>query len=162
MITFTAKISGAKVVETKFRKMSRRAADARPAWERVAEIIREGIDKNFRSQGRRGGGSWRRLSRPWAQRKRQAKADPRILFGSGLLHASLTRKGHEDHVYKPTRTSLALGTAVPYGRVHRTGSKRQGIPKRDYTRMTSRERDRMRAAVRDHLMADWRRTGAVR
>jgi phage gpG-like protein len=101
-------------VREKLRRTGRAVVDMRPALERVANDILRVTAIQFRSQGRRTGGSWKALSDEWVARKLRMGLDPRIGFGTGALERSLTSREDEANVTDVGRLSLSISSALDY------------------------------------------------
>lgn len=152
----TIRQQGVKRVETRFNRMGAAAADARPALSRVADYIFRMEAALFRSQGRRGGGSWRQVTEEWMDRKMKnpQTADARILHGSGLLRRAASVRGAAHQTLEIDRDRLNYGVNLPYARAHLEG--RGHMPRRPWIKVTKRDRQAMAKMVQDHLMASWR------
>lgn len=59
-------------------------------------------------------GGWRPDAPATVARKQRLGLDIRVMHETGRLRASLTRKNHEDHVFRATRSGLYITTRVPY------------------------------------------------
>lgn len=136
---------GIKQVNTKFERMGYAAVHAEPAMESVATLMMRIFAQIFNSQGRRGGGSWRRDTMEWLERKQRLGLDPRINHASQALRRSLTERGAEHQTLEITPFSVDLGTDLEYAAaVNRV---------RPFVKFGQRDRLEMRAVVRDYLMA---------
>lgn len=146
------------VVATKFERMGANLVDARPGFEEVGDYLRNVADKTFSSQGRRGGGRWKMLTREWFERKERAGFDPRIMFMRGDLHSSLTKKTDSNHILDINRSSIILGTELPYATRHHFGYRQ--TPRRPLFKITKRDQSNIRNILRDHIMKSWRAANA--
>jgi len=151
---FEVVIFGDKVVATQFTRMGQRAANAAPALRNVGEYLMQVTDTQFSSQGRRGGGSWAKLSPQWLFRKQRLGHDPRILHMSGALRRSVTKWNARGSTHQVSNTQLIFGTNLPYAGRHQFGY--ETTPKRQFLKVTDRDRVHMRNLIRDHLMEAWR------
>lgn len=138
---------GIKVVSTKFTRMGQKAADARPVWPLVAQVLRNAMGKNFTSQGRRGGGSWRQDSEDWLLRKARAGLDPRIGFATGALYAAVSDEKSQDSHLITTRTTMDLEIDLPYAA--------RFDADRPFTKTTVGDRAEMRMIIRNHILSAW-------
>lgn len=157
---------------------ARRALNARPAFETIADDIENLEDAVFRTQGRLLTGSgWRQDSAPQrAEKHRRGLAD-RVLEmatpgGIGRLRRSLTTDGAPWSVRKVTNDEAERGTSLGIARIHQTGGTatiRRGkrgtqqvrIPRRRF--MQTRRVDRLRwlGVLEDHLQTGTSRPGRV-
>lgn len=145
---FIAKAMGHTVVATKFERMGLAALNARPAMELTALEMLRIIRLNFESEGRRGGGSWRKDTQEWLLRKFRMGLDPRINRATRALYDSFAFPGAPNQQLVITDHSVILGSNLPYaGYVQR---------ERPFVKYTERDRLRLRAIIRDHLMAAYR------
>jgi hypothetical protein len=55
-----------------------------------------------------------------------------ILFRTGFLRNSLTNPKDPDAIYRVTKTSLTIGTAIPYAIYHQSDSPRKKLPLRKF------------------------------
>lgn len=159
---FEVVMFGEKVVATKFTRMARDTANARPAFNRVATYLMDITGKQFSSQGRRGGGRWRPLTEEWLRRKIAKGGDPRILHFRGALRNSVTVPKARGQVLKIGPTSLEFGSKLPYAAVQQFGGGKSNLPARPFLRTTASDRAHMRDVIRDHLMQQWSKRGGTR
>src|SRR5438132_10488716 len=114
---FFIRAIGEKQVRTSFQRMGFAAANASPAFRSIANLIMEIEAQVFASQGRRGGGSWKRDTVDWLERKMRQRLDPRINIATGALMESVTEPGAEGQVLQITRNRLVFGSSLPYAAV---------------------------------------------
>lgn len=119
-------------------------------------------NRQIRSKGRRGGGSYRRLADDTVRRKGSTK----ILytkgarqgyseFGDDTLVKSVTRPGAEFQVSEYTRTTVTFGTELEYAHYHQVGGPK--IPKRPILKFIPSDVKRWEDMIIDHLTAPHRR-----
>jgi len=133
------RIFGTQRVQRKLFRSQLMVGDMRPALEEVADDLMWVIGSNFSSQGRRGGGSWQKLSDERIRQKTKKGTLQRgILVDTGALHDSMTQRGDQDQILKITRNSLSLGSKLPYADVHDEGKGR--MPKRQFTKIMTGDR----------------------
>lgn len=145
-----AKIFGATVVKASMNRAGFAAEHAMPALLNVARYIYYVEATIFQSQGRRGGGSWKKLSPEWSFRKRVASLDPRIMIATGDLLKAMTQHGAAHQIFQVDDGQLVMGTTLPYAHRHQYG--RGGMPRRSFVKITVQDRDNMRGIVRRHIM----------
>lgn len=146
---FYATIVGDKVAEYKLRRMGTAAVRARPAMRRVAFKLMEIERKVFLAQGRRGGGSWARISDEWLNRKIRMGLDPRINIASGALMRSMSvpEAPHQNLHIGDTR--VLLGSDLPYAEAANR--------ERPFTRLTEGDRIELGVIISTYLIEKFRK-----
>lgn len=144
MPIFVIKAMGAKQVATKFERMGIAAISAKPAMESVADLMMQIFEQIFQSQGRRGGGSWKRDSAAWLLRKQRNALDPRIGHATLALRRSLTVREDPNQRLVVTDTTVDLGSMLPYAAAENRN--------RPFVKFTAGDRLEMRQIVRDYLI----------
>ena len=159
-----------EVIDTGFietaRMLSKTAQQAR-SFKRPLRMIRTDVfrieEALLRSQGRRGGGSWKRL-RPDTRRK---KGSSRIIYtagaregyseyGDNTLVKSLTQLDAPFHHSRVEHFSLTFGTDRPYAHTHQYGSSARHIPARPLVRFTEQDQQRWIGWIGAHMMRPYR------
>lgn len=102
--------------------------DLRPAWKVIHQDFMEIEKAQFESEGARSGEKWAPLNLDYAKRKKPPGMP--ILVRTGVLKSSLTQIG-SDHRFVSKPHEMTVGSGVPYGVFHQTGS-------RDRTRLLAR------------------------
>jgi phage gpG-like protein len=120
------------------------AVRAKPAMERIAIFLMETEAKIFRAQGRRGGGSWRKDTPEWAERKVEYGFDSRINIARGTLMKSLTVPGAPGQVLHVGYSKVSLGSDLPYADVTDRN--------RPFTRLIPSDMAKMRLIIEEYLM----------
>lgn len=144
---FFVEALGVKQVTTKFTRMSEARIDASPVMGTLGATMMEIIARIFESQGRRGGGSWKRDSPEWLSAKVRMGLDPRIGYATHALFDSVTNPDDENQILEITPQSVSLGSRLPYAEAQNR--------ERPFTKFTPRDRLLMRTQVRNYLMAAW-------
>jgi hypothetical protein len=153
----------ARRVANKFQRTAGRAS-IREIHYAFAKIVRE-MDRAegalFRSQGRRGGGGWKRLK----QETIRKKGNSRILFtkgsrsgyqsGNDELYGSLTQYFHKYKVLEFEGYNLAYGTDRPGARAQHFGSARQNIPARPIMKFTRADEAEWKRILLQHMLSPW-------
>lgn len=118
-----------------------------PMLEIEADMFR--IERSvFSSGGRRGGGSWKKLSDSTVKRK---GGDSRILQDTDALYDSVTRKGAEFQILETTNTGILFGTDRPWAYVQQSGSVAAGVPARPFLRFLPTDIDRWTELLLYHV-----------
>lgn len=145
---FFLEAMGTKQVATRFNRMGAASVNAEPAFRTIAEMLFKITQTTFESQGRRGGGSWRRDSPAWLARKIRGGLDPRIGYATHALVKSVTEPGAPGQVLRIRRQSLRFGSRLPYAQTQQRH--------RPFIKLTVYDRSNMRAIIREHLITAWR------
>lgn len=155
-------VFGEQRVATKFSNMANALINTKPVMGQVANYIRASADKQFQSQGRSSGGSWKPLTTNWLKFKITHGFDPRILHkrGDHPLRASVTtgqglRKGR-NQILEVERYSLRFGSNLPYAATHQFGDSRRKIPARPFLIVGRKDAEAIRLLIREHIMKEWR------
>jgi len=121
------KVQGLEDVIEKIGGWASRARNLKPALKIVDKLLEVHVEAQFKSEGRRGGKPWKRLSRRtvkaranrWGYYRRAsafgAGATGPILTWSGRLRRSFKRGG-SGHVSRVSRSQLVWGSSIRYGR----------------------------------------------
>lgn len=142
---------GFRNYETKLFRVSENVTRPQKSFLHVAEYLRHVMEARFDSQGRRGGGSWKKISASWRARKAQLGLDPRILHATLRLRRSLTQQGHADQVVITRRHELLFGTDVPYAAVQDR--------KRPILKLTPGDRRELAKTITDEFVSPFRYRG---
>lgn len=148
-------IFGAREAELRFTRMGEAAVNAQPGMLMVAEEIRQIIATTFRSQGRRGGGSWKRDSREWLARKVTLETyggDPRIGFFTGELYKSYTQPDARGNILDIGPGHVNVGSDLPWA---------EAFNEDRPIRLTATDRTRLTKILRDYLIASWKRGASL-
>jgi phage gpG-like protein len=132
-ITFT--FYGEAQVDRTLANVELGAADARPAWEVIADDFLASEARQFASQGAYASGGWPPLSPKYAKWKALHYPGKPILRRTDELFESLTI-GPAIRITEPQL--LVIGSDVDYGRYHQTGTDR--MPRRRPVELTENRR----------------------
>lgn len=124
------------------------AVDASPVMEVIADFMMHAIGRTFDSQGRRGGGSWKRDSLPWLLRKQRLGLDPRIGHATQALRDAFSVRGAAHQILTVEAHSVDITTDLPYA-----GTEQRHRP---FIKFTPTDILTMRDTVRSYLMDAWR------
>ena len=124
-------LSGVAEQIARFEAMQARAQNLSPVWDVVHHAFAHEMADQFMSQGAYiNGEEWAPLNPDYAKRKLKFFNPPApfgILYRTGRLFESLATESGE-HVYEPSAQAVTMGTTVPYGKYHQTGT--EHLPKR--------------------------------
>lgn len=116
-------------------RFAENVADARPAWEAIAERFVHVERRQFATEGGAFSGGWAPLSPNYAAWKARHYPGRPILVREDELRASLTKRPLGVEVIEPG--FMLIGSAVPHGRYHQRG---QGVPRRRPVELDEAER----------------------
>ena len=112
----------------------------------------------FKSSGRRGGGSWKKLAQSTVERK---GGDTRILRHTDALIQSLTEPGAAFQILDITRYGVGFGTTRPWAFVHQYGSEgkvsrsgvtlRPDIPRRPFLKFIPSDYSRWNRWIAEYI-----------
>jgi phage virion morphogenesis protein len=128
----------ARVVTAKLRKAARNAERMQDAFEDVAHIVLESIQRNFDAEGR---------PDRWPPRARRSRGSHKILTKSGKLRESISAS--------VTPRGVDITSALAYSATHQHG--RGAIPARPYMMLQDEDREAIRKAILDHLTGHFSR-----
>jgi len=155
MVVMSIRAQNLPVIEEKIKYMGRKGRAPRPAMLQISGKMVLAVDQRFQSQGRRGGGSWRKLSEDWLFAKLARGLDPRILFATGELHRSLVRINHPNNKLRITGTSIEYGSTLPYANTQMFGDPARNIPARPYIRFTAADRREWANILLRYVTSHW-------
>lgn len=120
-----------------------RIEDASPAFQQIADDLRDLEAQQFETEGGRASGGWPTLADSTIDRKLHSP-DPRvranantILQATGRMRRSLTDEHDPDHIEIVQPHQLVFGTTVEYARYHQLG---EGVPRRRELELTEIDR----------------------
>jgi len=135
-----------------FRKLGDDAVyELKDVMEDIVDDITEVMETTFNSEGRRGGGSWKRPGVAWAIKKaRTAGADQRIGHFTRRLRRSLTYRGDPEMLLNiDTRAGvIRFGSRVPYAAIQNQN--------RPFLRFTQGDRERWASKVAKKLAMEFK------
>lgn len=138
------KALGIKRVSTKFERMGVAAVNAKPAMETIASLMFRIFEQTFKSGGRRGGGSWKRDTTEWLERKQRLGLSPNINHATLALRNAMSERGAPHQELEVTNTFVDLRTDLDYAAaVNRV---------RPFVKFTPYDKLEMRKIVRDYLI----------
>lgn len=142
---------GEDLAAARIRGVGERAQDLRPAFREAVRILNRAAQRQFSSQGRYGGGSWKRLAASTLAEKARLGLDLRILHRSRRLLGSLTGK-NADRRQRVNRQSLVFGTYTPYAKYHVTGTRH--MPRRPPMKLPKPDRKLIVRAIHRRIMVE--------
>lgn len=104
---YSLDITGDTIVIGNFDKMQKKAGNLRPAFGKIADLMKKSQESNFRQQGARFGNRW--------ARRKYAYAHP-LMIKSGTLSKSFTSSYNS--------SSATISNKAKYGKYHQTGTRR--------------------------------------
>lgn len=149
MTDFSIEIFGEKQVSRRLMNVAHDVDDMRPGFDDVHDIFLRIQRQQFRGQGRFSG-KWAPLAPSTIAAKASAGLDLRILHATERLRKSLTNKTSADHIYETTKTKMTLGSKVPHGKFHQSGTSR--MPQRRPVQFTDAHKREMVKALQRRIM----------
>lgn len=104
---------GGLAVGAHLKRIGTRAGNLRGVADRAHDLLMRAIDYQYGRGGPAVGG-WKPNTPRWTAYKARNGFDVRVMHMTGRLRASLTDKGHPEHVWRVTTSGFLLSTAVPY------------------------------------------------
>ena len=153
-LRFTYSVGGTVVFDRMLGLIAARATDMRPAWNDIQDVFTANRRADFDSEGAHSGGRWKRLSPRYEERKRRVFGNKPILRRTDNLYASLISSRHPDHVFRPSSSSMAIGTRDRKAVFHQ-----KGRPKRPPIRLTETEKRTWTSIMHEHIVKDTKRRG---
>lgn len=151
---FEFEVHGDKLVSRRLLRLAGNITDFSPAFEQIADDLRESERDLFNTEGASTGRPWAPLKKHTLDAKLARHQDPRILHREGDLERSLTG-GHagtaaDNQVVVITPSALAFGSSLPYAGAHQRGTDR--LPKRRPLDLAERHRQQMVKRLQHHAM----------
>lgn len=134
-VRLTLSFYGDKQVDRTLANLELGAADARPAFDAIADDFLKIERRQFATQGGAGSGGWAPLSPKYAAWKARHYPGKTILRRTDELHTSLT-VGPAIRIIEPT--TMIIGSDVDYGAYHQRGTSR--MPQRRPIELTENRR----------------------
>lgn len=140
-------------------KLGLAATDTRFVMNEISIDMMQSTASLWRSQGRRGGGSWKRLKKGTQRKKGMTKIlytegakDGYTKYGNDTLFRSLTEPGARYQIREISGGAIEFGTDRPWAGVLEFGSEKKGIPPRPFIKFARYDFSRWREMIIDHLM----------
>ena len=134
-LELTIALPGQDTLTVGLTRLRATISDWRPFWtDYLGPSIYRWIAQEFVTEGGQSSGGWAALSPRYAAEKAAAGYPNAILVHSGALRASLADPDGPGSVFEATATSLQVGTNVPYGIFHQTGTRK--MPARPPVKLT--------------------------
>jgi len=130
MFRFRLDIAGEVQMDRGIARFSDGISDYRPIWPMIEEEFYALEERQFETEGVKGGEKWPELSAEYAGWKAAHYPGKPILQRSGDLVASLTSGTDPNAVRVRERKTLTLGAKVPYAIYHQSPAPRKVLPRR--------------------------------
>jgi len=92
--------------------LSGKLQNKKPLYESIASIVKEAINENFRTEGKRLGGGWAPLAKSTLKRKQRGNLSG-ILRGTGSLQNSISVRVDD--------SGISASSPLPYAAIHQYG-----------------------------------------
>lgn len=132
-----------------FSRFGDAVEDFTEAFEQIADDFYEGEEHMF-SSGGSGAGGWAPLAASTVARKGSSE----ILVETGILEDSLTSRSGAFSRFDLRPKRLEMGTQVPYGIYHQTGTSR--MPARPPVKLAEDQKSQWVQILHAHIVAAWR------
>ncbi len=124
MFRFRMVVAGEVEMDRGLARFTDGIADWRPIWPVFGDNFYAHLRQTFATEGDAGPGRWAPLSEKYAEWKARRFPGRPILERTGRLVASLTGPKAPGSIFKATPQSLTVGSEIPYGIYHQTGTDR--------------------------------------
>jgi phage virion morphogenesis protein len=149
------RVEGVAAVTLMLERFEQRMGDVRPVMRRIATDMQRIESAMFTGQGRRGGGSWKRLAPSTVATKARKNQDPRILIATqALMNAA---SGGRNSTWDVTRTGVFVEINLPYAGIQQHGGlsgrgRKVRIPARPYFRWTEYDFNRWTKWIQSYIV----------
>lgn len=125
MIFFTFGLEGADALGRRYETIRRKIVKpGQFARKYLAPLIRELFEKRFNSEGRSGGGSWKRLTPRYAAYKALTFPGRKTLERTGQMRRSFTEARNRYHVSRFRNGRIEVGSKLERAAWHQFGTSR--------------------------------------
>lgn len=138
---------GASLVAEHMDESGYAAVHAAPVIQRIYKDLLKNTATQFYSQGRRAGGSWKKLAPSTVRRKGHSA----ILQDTKALIHSVTRPGATYQIWHDTEAGFVFGTDRPHAEVHQHGDRRGHVPARPFLVVTEGDVRRWDRWMMEHI-----------
>jgi len=135
-LDLTIALPGVPSMRVALSRLRADIADWTPFWrDSFSPAFYRHVAETFAAEGGNTGFQWSALTPAYAKWKAARFPGNRVLVLHGTLQGSLIGPSAPQAIFRPTQTSLEIGTTVPYGILHQLGTRR--MVARPPLRMTS-------------------------
>jgi phage gpG-like protein len=148
---FKIEVEGKEQLLSSFLEVQEGVVDLRKlgTWDWVATEFRKIEKEIFDSEGGASKvGKWKELSTKYKERKLRKYGPVPILHASGKLYRALSGTS-PDSVFEKQPQEMAIGTSLPYGKYHQTGTSR--MPRRAPIDFTDEQKERLVEPIKKKL-----------
>jgi len=145
MLPLCIEVAGETAIHRGIARISEGLDDCRPVWPAIEDDFYALEKAQFASQGAEGGSPWAPLALSTAKWRAVRFPGNPILVRTGDLEKSLTDPHDPNAVCVEGRGELTLGSRLPYGLYHQTGTRR--MPARPLIQFS----EAFRSAVMRHI-----------
>lgn len=156
MLRFQISVAGEEVLDRAFNRIINKIEDLSDIWPEVATAFWEVEAEQFQSGGR---GKWPELSPKYEEQKAKTHNFSPLMRKSDALYKSLTRKGADHQVYEANKTSLTIGSDLPYAKAHMKPYKKR--PARPPIDLTDADKRKLVKAMQKPLVMFARAQGFI-
>jgi phage gpG-like protein len=152
--TLSIQTEGELVLERRLMRFGENLAQPTRALEEIGDVLREGTERQFDTEGGYASGGWKQLTPERIAYKQKRGLDPHILRATDRLKDALTRKFDTDHIEHIVGDVLTFGASVPYGVFHQSSKPRTVIPFRPPVAITNEDKRNMVKRAQAALLAE--------
>lgn len=157
-------VDGAEKLQLALSRTAEAITDFSPVWNEVRTAFFEIEQDQFQSGGAKGAsGTWAALSPKTEAIKIQKYGTFALLAGPLIattrLYKSLTRST-EDTIFETTKTTMAIGTSVPYAKFHQRGTRR--MPARPPIDLSDKQKDDLSKVIKKSMLSIVRRRSTLK
>lgn len=149
LVNFSFSVVGVNQLSRSLGVMADHISDLRPAWKEIRKNFYENERKQFRTQGGHASGGWKRLSPSYAAQKAKRYPGRTILVRTGTLEKALTHPAHTGSIWIPRKTSVSMGTSLPYAKYHQVGTRR--MPSRPPVELTAEQKTQWPKIIHEYI-----------
>lgn len=124
----TINLLGEDQIVRRFERLEADAADMRPAWKDIRQLLITGGKQQFNTEGGHWSGGWQPLAPATVEFKRRHGYDVRILHRTGKLRRAAA--GGVGSAFLSTADTMRYGITIPYAVYHQSNAPRKKIPQR--------------------------------
>lgn len=153
-LDFTIALPGLQPLTVGLSRLRTDIADWTPFWQaELAPAFYRWVQDDFVLEGGNSGTTWAALSPKYAAWKAQHYPGRGILVRSGALKAALAGPTAPQAIFRPSATSVEIGTSIPYALPHQTGGRH--LPQRPPLRVNDAFMRTMGKSLQRYVQQQW-------
>lgn len=165
-LQLTAKIDGVEQLKIELAKVEQTIEDFSPVWAAVKKKFHEIESDNFQSGNAKGAsGRWADLSPAYEEIKVKKYGTFALLAGTlratDALYKSLSGDT-SDSVFETDKTSMSVGTSLPYAKAHQYGVPSRNLPARPPIDLSGEQKDELSKVMKKEIRERVKRTTTLK